>query len=540
MIMIVGMRLLLSLLMLVITLVIAWGVVKVYVLFAYHFLPRVKRRLQDIFKIDPDETKKESLKIEELMKRKGSLVPTKTVQACLEEATRTDQVFLGMHQQKGKDVPFCIPESSLSRHMHVMGSTGSGKTKFCLLPLGTQMIRRGKGVIFLTFKEDRELGHVLRKEAEAAGKRFYYFSLNPNDVSHTYNPVYSGSPGSFVERLMVALDLEMEGSAKFYTHAQRAALTPVFSFFAGNRIIATLRDLYDVFISENYLSAIIKEETGRKVDAREREYLRGAGYALSRIVHEDIAERFMSYVPDIRLSEIMARGDILFCNLKTDANPALAKSLGKMILLDMQSCCGERSEDSPICMVMIDEFQDLACRAFLDLLTKLRASNLGFCLANQNPSQLEEVSREFAQTVHTNTATKVVFRLKNAKDAKLFAEDSGETEFLQRDMSQKVGGENGNVLDGVLEASGRVTHKAVNFLHPNRFLSLPEGEGVVFPPSGLPEILRYGYMVDRAEEDYTKMLMNRDKLCFPHREQDPETIRGVEFFERILEKEALE
>jgi hypothetical protein len=47
-------------------------------------------------------------------------------------------------------------------------------------------------------------------------------------------------------------------------------------------------------------------------------------------------------------------------------------------------------------------------------------------------------------------------------------------------------------------------------------------------------------MVDREKEDYTKILMDRDKLFFPHREQDPETIRGVEFFERILEKEALE
>ena len=525
-----GVRIVITVTLLCITFLFVWFFAKAWILVMCHFLPRVRRRIEDFFKVDPEAERKEELKIENIMSRKSEYISTDKVLRQLDETDRS-KLYLGFRQKGKKVLPLEIPLSALSRHMHIMGSTGSGKTKLCVLPLAAQLIRRGSGLVCVTFKEDRELGHILRKEAEAAGKRFYYFSLNPLDASNSYNPLYNGSPGNFVERLMVALDLEMEGSAKFYTHAQRAALTPVFSFFARHKIIPSLRDLHDVLISEKHLASILKEETGRNVSSKEMEHLMGAGYALSRIVHDDIAERFMSYCPDIRLQEILDEKAVLYCNLKTDINPALAISIGKMLLLDMQFHCGGRSEDSDLFGVFIDEFQDMACRAFLDLLTKLRVSNLGFFLANQNMSQLEEVSRQFAQTVHTNTATKVIFRIRDAKDAKLFAEDSGLTEYMAVDMSQRKD----HVLDGTREASGRVSSRETTFLHVNKFLSLPDGEGIVFPPVGLAEAVRFGFMVNRSEEDFTKTYMEKDMIFSEEHEEDGRyEMHGVDFYRELL------
>ena len=532
-------RILITSILLGLAFLFVWIFIKIWVICNFHLFPRAKRRLEDFFKIDPYAEKKDELRIENMMDRKVAIIPTKEVKSFLEQ-TPEEEIFIGVKQEGKKKIPVKVPLAALSRHTHIMGSTGSGKTKLCVLPIAIQLLRRDCGLVCITFKEDRELGHVLKKEAEAMGKKFYYLSLNPRDASHEYNPLYNGSPGNFVERLMVALDLEMPGAAKFYTHAQRAALTPVFSYFAKNRIIPNLRDLHDILISEKHLAKILKEETGREVSQREMEHLMGAGYALSRLVHDDIARRIMSYNPDIRFEEILNEKSVLYCNLKTDINPALAVSVGKMLLLDMQYHCGDRSEDSKLFGVFIDEFQDAACQAFLDLLTKLRVSNLGFFLANQNLSQLKEVSKEFAQTVHTNTATKVVFRLRDAQDAKLFAEDSGTTEYMDTGMTQKGIGKDGlEYLDGERDVAGRITNKAKTYLHANRFLALPDGEGIIFPPSGLAEVVRFGFVVDREEDgDLTKTYMDEDSLVVIQHdtEEDGYEVYGVDFYRNLLRK----
>lgn len=476
-----------------------------YVFFV-HYIPRKARRIRDILKIDPDREKRKELDILNIASSKDALVPTKKIIEAGESLRNSRGILLGFDKEKGK--PVVIDEELLTTHMHVLGSTGAGKSKLLLLPLARQVIRKGRGCIFISFKKDQELAHALREIAEESGKRFFYFSLDPDEPSHTYNPIYTSAtvdvdPASLVERVITALRLHMPGEASFYTNAQRAALINLVSFLRKHRAVFTFRDLYYYLTNAKILKEIIALEGHREMSRNEEENVLGAGYALVRMAQTSIAERFNVYTPHIIPRDIVANENVLYMNLVTDKNPDLATCVGRMLMLDLQYSCGLRNETSPIFYVFVDEFQDLASEEFSNFITKVRSSRIALILANQSMGQLKQVSEGFTNVVLTNTTIKVIFRLRDARDAEYFSRLSGYTTYTERSLRVEEDEEAlGVELDGATTAKGSLVVKSKPLVHPNVFLSLAQGESIVFGARVTPTAVRHGYVLDRREKNY--------------------------------------
>ena len=116
-----------------------------------------------------------------------------------------------------------IEEVMLNHHLHVLGPTGSGKTSLVILPLSKQAIDKGRGCCFIDFKGDEVFKRYVQERAKEKGKRFYYFSIDPNEPSIGYNPLFSGDIHSKVDRIMAALELIYQGPASFYSNVQSMA-----------------------------------------------------------------------------------------------------------------------------------------------------------------------------------------------------------------------------------------------------------------------------------------------------------------------------
>ncbi|MBX9766219.1 MAG: ATP-binding protein, partial [Bdellovibrionales bacterium] len=61
-----------------------------------------------------------------------------------------ESVFLG--REKDLELPVYLPDSMRSRHVHILGATGSGKTESVILNFLKQDISRGYGSIVLDAK----------------------------------------------------------------------------------------------------------------------------------------------------------------------------------------------------------------------------------------------------------------------------------------------------------------------------------------------------------------------------------------------------
>ena len=86
------------------------------------------------------------------------------------------------------EAPIRLPASERQGHVFYVGTTGVGKTRAAELAI-TQDIRCGYPVICLDPKGDPELFRRLYREAQRAGRPFYFFHLGYPEHSARYNPI---------------------------------------------------------------------------------------------------------------------------------------------------------------------------------------------------------------------------------------------------------------------------------------------------------------------------------------------------------------
>ncbi len=329
------------------------------------------------------------------------------------KTTLPDRVVLGEDDNRR---PVTVPVSRLPEHTYILGGTGAGKTSLVVLPLCIQAVRRKMPVIVIDFKGDKQAIQLLARETAAAGKRFFLFSLHPQVPSSTYNPLSSGTATSKVERIMTALQLVFEGEAKFYTYCQQAMFLLLVKHFDAQGIRYTLADISTFLANPDLIESI----TGEKVDPKQ---IRGLTAALAPYVDVD---QINDPEPDIDLHRIMKKGDVCYFDLRSAVAPELAGAIGKMIAMDLQTQAAYRTEQDQMVMLAVDEFQNMACQAFRNVISKVRGANYALVLANQALGDLRSVGEDFLNTIITNTATKVIFAVGDPDDASYFARRSGQ------------------------------------------------------------------------------------------------------------------
>ncbi len=396
------------------------------------------------------------------------------------EATPPDRIVLGVDDNHH---PVTVPVSRLTEHTYILGGTGAGKTSLIVLPLCIQAVRRNMPVIVIDFKGDKQAIQLLARETAAAGKRFFLFSLHPQVSSNTYNPLSSGSATSKVERIMTALQLVFEGEAKFYTYCQQAMFLPLVKHFDAQGIRYTLADISSFLANPDLIESI----TGEKVDPKQ---IRGLTAALVPYIDVD---RINDPEPDIDLHRIMENADVCYFDLRSAFAPELAGAIGKMIAMDLQTQAAYRTEQDQIVMLVFDEFQNMACQAFRNIISKVRSANYALVLANQALGDLRAVGEDFLNIIITNTATKVIFAVGDPDDACYFARRSGQIvvpTFSQNSSRSQTG-----------ESTGEsVQDYDTNLIHANVLLQLPFAKSVIFRKGQLATLTNHAHLVSLDEK----------------------------------------
>ncbi|TRZ48797.1 hypothetical protein D4Q80_03375 [bacterium] len=461
--------------------VISFAVLAIVYVFK-HILPRKKREFEDFFKVDKDVWKRKELSIETVEFKKVRFDINKK----LNQYAKADKYFLAVSDDK-QDV--VVEEATLNHHLHVLGPTGGGKTSLVILPLSRQAIEKGRGCCFIDFKGDEVFKKHIQQRAKAKGKKFYYFSIDPNEPSIGYNPLSSGDIHSKVDRIMTALELIYHGPAGFYSNVQAMAFVGLLKEMAhGNKEINFLS------VKETLDDPSFLERTD--VSAQE---VKGLLAAISWIAGIDVINR-----DELDLAKVIKNGDVVFFALKSQVNTRLAEAIGKMLIIDLKSQAVSRKETDPPYFIFIDEFQNLACSHFVDVISKVRSANFCLVLSNQSRGNLSNVSDAFENAIFTNTATKVIFMQEDPFDAKFWSEKTGQTTYQDKSVFQVdniTADKAGAKLDGLRSAQGNIRTATKNYISENVFLRLSFSKSVIFSRGKLTVIANHEFLFDKKERD---------------------------------------
>lgn len=436
--------------------------------------------------------------------------------------TPPDRFFLGL-DDRGR--PVTLPVDRLTEHVHVLGGSGTGKTSFAVLPLCLQAIQKNMPVVAIDFKGDEQAVKLLAREAAARGRKFYFFTLKPGLKSNTYNPLNYGDTHAKIERIMTALDINFEGEAKFYTYCQQAVFYPLLKCLNSRGISYGPGDIRLLLQNPILLELL----TGERVDQKQ---IKGLVAALARYADIEIINKLPT---DIDLGEIMRQGDVCYFDLRSAIAPEIAKALGKMVAMELQSLAAERSQRDTIAMIAIDEFQNMACSAFTNVISKVRSANYGLVLANQALGDLRDVSYGFLNTVTTNTSTKIVFNVEDPGDAEYFSRRSGQVVVASSSLSTRY-----SKPAGSLELQEEVMGQTVSqinkpLIHSNVLLGMPFGKSLIFRRGDLALLANHSHLISKAEKDQLEGMPYPDPVVLFRPE-----VKKVSLLIREMKQEVIE
>ncbi len=314
-----------------------------------------------------------------------------------------------------------LADPLLDRHLLVVGTTGTGKTRLLEL-LALQAVARGDAVIVVDPKGDDGL---LRRVSGAAGPRFRLFSLPHPGKSVRYNPIGRYRDVREVADRVAAL-LPASGDALPFRNFAWEIVDTVARELDGKKPVA--------------FRALKRHGIDRPIGplaARPREHYLKTASALVPLLSKLSSELLSPASGGLSWDEVDRRRDVAYLSLGSLLGAETAGAVAKAALLDLQAYVGARyadGTDSGPIWLFVDELGDVVTESFIHVLNKSRGAGLRVVACVQTLGDLEAAlgSEARAMQVLGNMNAVVQFRAPGENDAAVFSRLSGERLFRMR------------------------------------------------------------------------------------------------------------
>jgi len=352
------------------------------------------------------------------------------------EKNPNEITFLGVTTFRGEFKKFGIKLEDRRRHIYILGKTGMGKTSL-LLNMAVQDILAGRGIGFVD------------PHGEAAEELLHFIpSWRINDVVY-FNPADIEYP--------IAFNV-MEKVAPEHRHLVASGLMGVFKkiwpdvwsarmeYILNNTILAlleypntTLLAINRMLADPNYREKVVAKitdpvvksfwvnEFARYTQRYEVEATAAIQNKVGQFISNPLIRNIIGQVRSkIDMRKVMDEGKILIANLsKGKIGEDNSKLLGALLITKLQLAAMSRvdvpEEERKDFFLYVDEFQNFATEAFVNILSEARKYRLSLTLANQYLGQLDEMtptgkSTRIREAIFGNVGTIIVFRV-GAEDA---------------------------------------------------------------------------------------------------------------------------
>ncbi len=379
-----------------------------------------------------------------------------------------------------------IPEHSRYMHTQVIGSTGSGKTRYVFFPSIYQDILRGAGCFILDVKSNMFVPVGSYVQFSGRDKDFCYFDI-ASPGSFTYNPLIGDDPDEVAGRISTALYSDNERNDDFYKEIGHRFIHSLVRllYTYNNRI--TFSDIYQATNDVETLTRLcrgkednvdaeyfIKNWIEKKEEYRQ-EKLIGLINKLAPFVSSRWAPLINTYNPDILMEDVVMNNKIFLFGVSSQNNTSTYKALTTLTLMNLQNIIAKRyniaKKDG--FFLYLDEFKDIVYPQFADLINKAREAKIGIMLGHQSLGDLSSISKAFENTILTNTRNKVILNLDNVESAEYFSKQIGTKKSIEKTVSY--------AQEGIWSVAKGHSEKLVDefIVHPNVLKLLPTGQAIL-------------------------------------------------------------
>jgi hypothetical protein len=342
------------------------------------------------------------------------------------------------YEVENKGRPVQVARQTLGNgHMHIRGRTRSGKTSLAILPLIEQLIpdytnaenlRARDPVFVFDLGGDQALFHQVKRLAESQNppRKFRFLSLERNDDWDHFDPFQAVAHGE--DRVIRIANMLIEA------FSLDNGLIYGGSYFTQQNLAALLRVARQLFREEKR-SLSLAEIADYLDKPANRRAIRDADQV--RMTFHFLLE-YEQLKPDqstdpnrmIDMLRALNDGEVIYFFTPTLNETTTARQIAGLGLYSLLNAAIQRKRrgmPSRRCWVFVDEFHELAGRAFAALLAQSGKYGLSLIMANQTTSQLDTRDTALAKVVFDNTHVKQYFTVTSYLDRKSL-EDLSQTE----------------------------------------------------------------------------------------------------------------
>jgi hypothetical protein len=336
----------------------------------------------------------------------------------------------------GAERPVAVSPHDATKHLHVIGPTGTGKTTL-LANLAKQDMQRGHGVIVLESKGDL-YRMVLDRVPRRRIKDVIVLDVNDTTYPVSFNVLNTGTSSSAVDELSALITgiYGDHGSVYapmlMYYGLHALAATPGHTFIDLPALLTPLSP-EEVAWRDDLVQRLdnrdVRQFWQRYLDDKNKERDRMAAPVHNRIWQLAVRPEIRNIIGQSRSSftfeQVLMENKILLINLNGVRVGESAASLTGTLLMNALWSAVRTVKLTKPAFLYLDEFQDfinLPVNA-ADMLAKTRSFGLGMVLAHQDLDQLSKV-RGLEQAVLANARSKVVFQT-SARDARVMQREFG-------------------------------------------------------------------------------------------------------------------
>lgn len=358
------------------------------------------------------------------------------------------ELVLGENRHAGKTVTVTLSEDQRSRHVYVLGASGTGKSTL-LLNMIVQDIQNGRGIGVLDPHGDL-IDAVLAHIPEGRYADVILFDPSDEECPIGFNVL---SAHSELEKTLLASDLVgifRRFSTSFGDQMQAVLSNAILAILESERG-GTLFDLRRLLTEKEFRAEYLRTVSDSEVRyffEREFPLLRGTPQAsiltrLNTFLRPKPIRRMVAQRQGLDVAGIMNGGEILLAKLSQglvgEENSHLLGALlvSKFHQMAMGRQVIEATGRRPFSLY-VDEFHNFVTPSMASILAAARKYRLELVLAHQEMHQLADQDTGLASAVLTNPGTRICFRVGD-QDAKKLAE--GFTSFNSADLQSLGVGE---------------------------------------------------------------------------------------------------
>jgi hypothetical protein len=288
---------------------------------------------------------------------------------------------IGYSVSHKRDVLFT--EIPYHRHNLILGGSGFGKSNLITLMMEYK-IMCSSPIVHLEPKGTRAEINQFRNLHKYHGKECLIFSeLYPDEIS--YNP-FNGLDNTMRTQIIMRSLEWSEGDARFYRDQAQRALLQTMRELEEEKIVISLPNIYRHLLEH-----------------RDTKETSGLIAQLEIIMSSPFGKMLEDNGKAVDMRILKASKKALYVGLSTQAYGSVAKTIGKLIINDMQMTShmvGIETDDSHEAIknsvaVFIDEAGSILYKEFIDFLDKNRSSGYQTFIAMQSPANADAIGPQF-------------------------------------------------------------------------------------------------------------------------------------------------